>query len=452
MRAELPAVTAKRPRVDHGRPVSNRASRVEPKLAGLLHRISVELIRTPHPRLGGTIDRALAEFGEAAGADQALVAIRASGHLVLHHLWQRARRGLAAAGGCAMDDFLNRLEVRQVLVCADRKRLLSATGLNGQTLDSVASGIFVPLPGGATMKGVLAVTRRTPPPWPAKTVKAAERLAEMIAGSLDRMANPLLVVPEDSAREQAEAETRRLREQLAHAGRVSMLGELAASLAHELNQPLTAIYSNVQAAHSFLDRKPPALADALEALDDLGQDCRRAAEVLARLREMFRRHETERVPLQMGAIVHHVLRLLHEDAVARGVKIVLDVAPNVPLVKGDRVQLEQVVMNLLVNAFDALVPIKGERLVTVQIGSNRESVKVAVLDNGTGLRAEDVDRVFEAFFTRKPRGMGIGLAICRTIVEAHGGQIRARNRSEGGSTFEVSLPIAGAAGHIGNGT
>jgi len=437
----LRAVAPKKARVDHG-----------PKLADLLHRISVELIRAPKRRLGSAIDSALAEFGEAAGADQALVAIRASGHFVQQYLWRPARRRSAAAADRAMDHFLDGLKLGHTLVCLDRRRLVAATVRNGQPLDSVASGIFVPLHGTATTKAVLAVTRRAPHPWHPDTVKAAEQVSEMIAAALDRMAHPSLVVPEQEARQQAEAETRRLREQLAHAGRVSMLGELAASLAHELNQPLTAIYSNGQAAHSFLDRKPPALADALEALDDLGQDCRRAAEVLARLREMFRRHETERVSLQMGEVVDHVLRLLHEDAVARGVKIVLDVAPNVPPVKGDRVQLEQVVMNLLVNAFDALVGAKGERVVTVQITANRTSVIVAVLDNGTGLRSEDVERVFEAFFTRKPSGMGIGLAICRTIVEAHGGQIRARNRAEGGSTFEVTLPVARAPAQIGNGT
>jgi two-component system sensor kinase FixL len=418
------------------------------KLADVLQRICIELTRAPKRRLRSAIDGALAEIGEGAGADQALVAVRESGHFVQHYAWQPARGAMAAAASRAMDRFLGGLKLEHTVVCVDRKQLL-ATMRSGQPPDEVASGIFAPLSSAGTVRGVLALTRRTPHLWPAEAVKVTERISEMISAALDRIASHSSVAREQDARHQAD-ETRRLREQLAHAGRVSMLGELAASLAHELNQPLTAIYTNAQAAHSFLDRKPPALVDALEALDDLGQDCRRAAEVLGRLREMFRRRETERVSLEVGEVVEHVLRLLHEDAVARGVRIALDVAPDTPQVKGDRVQLEQVVMNLLVNAFEALAESKGERLVTVRIGANRNSVKLAVLDNGPGVAPEDVERLFEAFFTRKQTGMGIGLSLCRTIVEAHGGHIRARKRDEGGSAFEVTLPVVG--GGIGDRT
>jgi two-component system sensor kinase FixL len=218
-----------------------------------------------------------------------------------------------------------------------------------------------------------------------------------------------------------------------------MLGELAASLAHELNQPLTAIYTNAQAAIRFLDQKPPVLGEARIALHDLGQDCRRAGDVLGRLRQMFRRHETERVPLAIGPLVEHVLKLLHEDAVTRDVNLVLDIKPNLPLVNGDRVQLEQVVMNLLVNAFDAVTG-QPARDVTVRASAVDPVVLVSVYDTGPGIPRADLQRVFEPFFTRKPQGMGIGLAICRTIVEAHGGRISARNRTERGSIFELSLP------------
>jgi len=251
---------------------------------------------------------------------------------------------------------------------------------------------------------------------------------------------------EQAKRVHAEAETRKLRDQLAHAGRVSMLGELAASLAHELNQPLTAIYTNAQAAQRLLDRSRPDLSEALNALHDLGQDCRRAGDVLGRLRQMFRRHETERVPLGVGVLVQHVLMLLHEDAVARGVEIALDVEPDLPLVRGDRVQLEQVLMNLLVNAFEAVSGIpSGPKLVTVRTYARDGFVEVAVLDTGKGIARNELERIFEPFFTRKPNGMGMGLAICRTIVEAHGGRISADNRSERGAVFELSLPALPAA-------
>jgi len=291
---------------------------------------------------------------------------------------------------------------------------------------------------------MLALIGRAPRPWSADAVEATERLAEMVAAALDRIASQSAVTREQEGRRSAEAETRLLREHLAHAGRVSMLGELAASLAHELNQPLTAIYTNVQAAERFLDRKRPALGEALSALHDLGQDCRRAGEVLGRLRQMFRRHETERVPLAVGPLIEHVLRLLYEDAVGRGVNVVLDVPRDLPLVTGDCVQLEQVVMNLLVNAFDAVTGVEGPREVTLRATATDGLVALSILDTGPGISPGDLDRIFEPFFTRKTNGMGMGLSICRTIIEAHGGRIVARSGRERGSVFELSLPAVKA--------
>jgi len=291
---------------------------------------------------------------------------------------------------------------------------------------------------------MLAVIARAPRPWSGDAVEATERFAEMVAAALDRIASQSAVTREQEGRRSAEAETRLLRERLAHAGRVSMLGELAASLAHELNQPLTAIYTNGQAAERFLDRKRPALDEALCALHDLGQDCRRAGEVLGRLRQMFRRHETERVPLAVGPLIEHVLRLLYEDAVGRGVNVVVDVPRDLPLVIGDCVQLEQVVMNLLVNAFDAVMGVDGPREATLRATAADGFVALSILDTGPGISPDDLDRIFEPFFTSKPNGMGMGLSICRTIIEAHGGRIGARNGGDRGSVFELSLPAVNA--------
>jgi len=162
--------------------------------------------------------------------------------------------------------------------------------------------------------------------------------------------------------------------------------------------------------------------------------------VLGRLRQMFRRHETERVPLAVGPLIEHVLRLLYEDAVGRGVDVVLDVPRDLPLVNGDRVQLEQVVMNLLVNAFDAVMGMDRPREVTLRAAATDGFLGLSILDTGPGIPPNDLDRIFEPFFTRKPNGMGMGLSICRTIIEAHGGRIGARNGRERGSVFELSLP------------
>src|SRR3954465_8194115 len=423
--------------------------RSEPqRLADLLQRISSELIRSPHFRLPDAIARALAGLGEALDAERALVVPRSAGRVVQHHSWERGRPNGASrpAVNDGVDSIVATLELERTVACGSRKHFPLPRGARSDLPHALASGIFAPVRSNGQVDGVLAVFARTSRSWAADCVEAAERVAAMLSAGLHRMATQSTLTHEQEARVLAEAETRRLRDQLAHAGRVSMLGELAASLAHELNQPLTAIYTNAQAAHRFLDRSRPDLSEALNALHDLGQDCRRAGDVLGRLRQMFRRHETERVPLGAGVLVEHVLMLLHEDAVARGVEIKLDVEPDLPLVRGDRVQLEQVLMNLLVNAFEAVAGIpSGPKQVTVRAYARDGFVEVAVLDSGKGIARNALERIFEPFFTRKPNGMGMGLAICRTIVEAHGGRISADNRSERGAVFELSLPALPAA-------
>jgi len=418
-------------------------------LAALLQFISSELIRCPHHDLGNAIETALASLGEALAADQTLVTTRHPTGAFELHVWERhGRNGRARRGPVnGWDSSLGTLELQHTLVCTNRKQL-PASALPART----SAAILVPLHDGAKPGGLLAVTVRTPRAWAPQAVEATERLAEMLAAGLHRLASPSSVALEQEKRLHAEAETRRLRDQLAHAGRVSMLGELAASLAHELNQPLTAIYTNAQAAHRFLDRKRPALGEARGALHDLGQDCRRAGDVLGRLRQMFRRHETERVPLAVGPLIEHVLKLLHEDAVARGVDVVVEIRRDLPPVNGDRIQLEQVLMNLLINAFDAVSGQPGPRQVMLRALARNGAVEMAVLDNGKGIARGELERIFEPFFTRKPNGMGMGLAICRSIVEAHGGRISARDRTERGAAFELNLPAAAVNGSFLGGT
>jgi signal transduction histidine kinase len=424
----------------------NRAhARREPERAGfaaLLQRISSLLIRASDHNLRSAIETALSEMAEALGADRALVAPRLANGFAGRYLWER--RGVTGrvrwAAAESPDSPLERLDLEQTLVCGNRRQFTGAILAGARLPVDLASAIVVPLPNDGKTGGVLAVISRTPRSWTPDAVKATEWFAEMVAAGLDRMVTLSSLHKEQEKRLHAEAETRRLREQLAHAGRVSMLGELAASLAHELNQPLTAIYTNAQAAQRFLDRKPPTVGEATAALYDLGQDCRRAADVLGRMRQMFRRHEPERVPLSIGPVIEHVLRLLHEEAVTREVKVGVDVKPGLPMVNGDRVQLEQVLMNLLVNAFDAVTGLPGPREVTVRASARSTSVELSVLDTGKGLGRRETERVFEPFFTRKPNGMGMGLAICRTIVEAHGGRVTARNRAERGAVFEITLP------------
>ncbi|WP_244817014.1 sensor histidine kinase [Caballeronia sp. Lep1P3] len=237
-------------------------------------------------------------------------------------------------------------------------------------------------------------------------------------------------------------ELQRNRQELAHVTRISMLGELAASLAHELNQPLTAILSNAQAAQRFVSRDPVDLDEVREILQDLVADTNRASEILRRIRALVKKGELERAPLSVASVINDVALLVHSDAVVRGIRVVLDVDAHLPLVRGDKVQLQQVVLNLLLNAFDAMDECAiGERLVVVSAMRDESAVRVEVRDAGHGLPAAFVNQLFKPFHTSKRDGLGLGLSISRSIVEMHGGRIWARNNKERGATIAFTLPV-----------
>jgi len=249
---------------------------------------------------------------------------------------------------------------------------------------------------------------------------------------------------EVTERKRAEAEAQRSRQELAHFTRVSTIGELTASLAHELNQPLTGILTNAQAARRFLDATPPDLGEIRSILRDIVEDDKRAGEVIQRLRDLLRKGESEFRPLDLNALIRDVARLLGSDTIIRNVALTLDFAPDLPIVTGDRVQLQQVVLNLLLNAMEAMAESgEGARTVVVRTQSTEmDTVQVAVQDTGTGLPAGTEDMVFEPFYTTKPAGMGMGLAIVRSIIDSHGGLIWALNNPTRGATFHFALPLA----------
>ena len=237
-------------------------------------------------------------------------------------------------------------------------------------------------------------------------------------------------------------ELQRNRQDLAHLTRVSTLGELAGSLAHELNQPLTAMLSNAQAAQRFMAMDPIDLDEVREILHDLVADNRRASEVIRRIRALLKKGELEAAPLSLADVIGDVVLLLHSDAIVRGVRVFLNIDPGLPPVHGDRVQLQQVVLNLLLNAFDAMeshgVP---DREVVIEASVKDEgSVRVAVRDRGPGLADDIVEKLFTPFFTSKRDGLGLGLSISRTIVDMHGGRIWAENNADAGATFHFTLP------------
>jgi signal transduction histidine kinase len=249
-------------------------------------------------------------------------------------------------------------------------------------------------------------------------------------------------------RRRAEVELQRQREELAHMTRVSTVGELTTSVAHELNQPLGAILSNAEAAEMFLTADPPALDEVRDILADIRKDDQRAGEVIRRMRSLLRKQELTPKPIEINEAVEEVLKLLSIDASARKVAMKFERTADLPRVWCDPVHFQQVVLNLVLNGMEAMAGLPEERRqVVVRTGTgDNGTVKIAVADYGPGIPTDKLPRLFEPFFTTKKEGMGMGLSIARTIVEAHHGQIWAENNSGSGATFYFTVPVEGGRG------
>ena len=250
-----------------------------------------------------------------------------------------------------------------------------------------------------------------------------------------------------TARKRAEEEAQLLRQEIAHAGRVSMMGQLASALAHEINQPLAAILSNAGAAERMLRHASPDLDEIRAILADIRTDDERAGRVIDRMRGLLRRHTVDSRPLDVGGLVGEVAALVRVDAATRQVMLGVDVPGDLPPVRGDRVHLQQVLLNLILNGMDALdgASLDDRRLTVTARLSGAQTVEIVVGDAGPGIPADTLGRIFDPFFTTKPDGLGLGLAISRTIVEAHGGKLWAENQHDGGAAFRFTLHIAADA-------
>jgi PAS domain S-box-containing protein len=229
---------------------------------------------------------------------------------------------------------------------------------------------------------------------------------------------------------------------LAHASRVATLGEISATIAHEVNQPLAAIVANGQACLRFLHREKPDLNDVRGAVEWIVKDGNRAGEVIRRVRGLLKKADTEKTPLDVNDLVNEVAALLRRELAAQQVTPQLELAPAVPPIVADRVQLQQVIINLVMNGAEAMQTITGRslRLVIRTYQDEAHRVVVAVEDSGPGIAGENADRVFDPFFSTKPGGLGMGLSICRSIVEAHGGRLWSSANAGPGATFQFALP------------
>jgi PAS domain S-box-containing protein len=242
---------------------------------------------------------------------------------------------------------------------------------------------------------------------------------------------------------QAEETLRQTQTELTRVARVTTVGELTASIAHEVNQPLAAVVTNGNACLRWLAAKPSNLDEARKAVERIIRDANLASDVIARIRTLLKKGEQVKTRINANKIIRAMVALVEADARRHNVSVRTKLAANLPLVSGDRVQLQQVLLNLVVNALDAMSTVdNGPRILQIETGRIRnEAIQIAVQDSGVGLNAQNQERLFEAFYTTKPQGLGMGLSISRSIVESHGGRLWAMANEGPGATFRFTLPI-----------
>jgi C4-dicarboxylate-specific signal transduction histidine kinase len=248
-------------------------------------------------------------------------------------------------------------------------------------------------------------------------------------------------------RKQAEESLQQAQTNLQRLNRVMLLGEMTASIAHEINQPLAAVVAHAGAGLRWLDRPVPDLAEARATLQEIVRDGHRAAEVIESIRSLFRVANQERSPISINAIILEAFDLTGAELRSERILVVTDLAADLPVISASKVQLQQVILNLVTNAVEAMRPIT-DRARMLKVSSrfvSGQGVLIDVADSGTGIEPKNVEGLFDAFFTTKPDGTGMGLAICRSIVEAHGGQLSAAPNEPHGAVFRFTLPVEDAS-------
>ncbi|SOY70603.1 trifunctional serine/threonine-protein kinase/ATP-binding protein/sensor histidine kinase [Cupriavidus taiwanensis] len=335
------------------------------------------------------------------------------------------------------------LRTRQTLALDDAMVDAPSIRTKGAIAGGPRSVLCLPLLRGGGLFGVFYLENSLAPAvFDATRIAELEVLAPQVAISLETARLYQQLIDESNRRVAAEVRLRSASSALARTSHLTVMGGLAASIAHEVNQPLTAIVATVDASLRWLNRPRPELAEALDGFTDIKQYALRAADIIRALRALARQAPAVLAPLHPDEVLREVLEMARLDIDAHEVRVVARLAAGAAVVEADRVQLQQVVLNLITNALDAMAqtpPAQRELIVTSY--REQDSIVVSVQDQGAGIPDDVLGQVFEPFFTTKADGMGMGLAICRSIIEAHGGRLEVRNRRSGGSEFMFRLPV-----------
>lgn len=401
----------------------------------LLGKMMATFVRITADQIDAEIEHWLKRIGLAIGLDRGTVAEYDARHGIMRttHCW--AREGIRPVPkGIDAGRFLPWLTSKSltgetVVFSKLHNPSEALTDLQFKFADGVKSNVTIPLKvGGAVIGAVAFGSLRSERNWSPQLIRRLRLVAEVFGSALER-------------RRDIE-EIRRLHNELYQVSNTAVMGELTASLAHELNQPLGAILNNAQAASRLLAAEQPDLPEVRAALEDIVRDDGRAADIIRHVRALLRRGDATQSALDPRELLLEVERILKHDAIMKNISFGVEAVRPLPFVLGHKTLLMQALINLILNAFDAVGENGGEPRVVVVTATTRETgqLSIAVRDSGKGIDPEIVPHLFNAFFTTKDKGMGMGLAIVRSVVESHGGQLRVIQNPDRGSTFEFTLP------------